>query len=441
VVGERREARAINPATGLIRWTPTASQLGSYSVTVAAGNYAGQGSQTFTVQVAQSPPTAPTNLTVTGTTTSSVSLSWGASSDPTGVAGYTVYHVYTTGHSGRGGGITTHHDPVLTATGTAGTVGGLAAGASYTYEVRAFDGAGLYSGYAGPVTATTYTLPAFAGPAAGTTFHLTARHAFTTTLTATGNPSDFSYSVVKPSAGMTVDAAPGVVRWTPPDSYVGTTKVTFQVSSGAGSGGTVSYNFAVPPNLPVPGYTSANLVNGTLYAVAAGQLRMRLSDSSSGSAVTWSLVRGPSRMAVNATTGAVTWRPAAGTPLGAVSVTFKASNYAGSATLTVPITVVFAGAPARVKASNLTSGGGGDGATISWAPPATAAKRVAGYELLVTQPGGPAGTVTTTYTVSGGTRKYRLTGLARWSLVTVEVVAVGASGDLGMPTFISFDPP
>ncbi len=36
-------------------------------------------------------PTAPSNLAVTGTTTTTASLSWGASSDAVGVTGYDVY--------------------------------------------------------------------------------------------------------------------------------------------------------------------------------------------------------------------------------------------------------------------------------------------------------------------------------------------------------------
>jgi hypothetical protein len=432
----------INPVTGLVQWTPGATQIGSFSVTVQASNYAGQNSQTFTITVRQSPPTTPSNVTVSGATISSLTLSWSASSDPTGVAGYTIYHYYVTGHSGRGGGITYHHDPVLTATGTTGTVTGLLTGGSYTYMVRAFDGTGLYSGYSVMVTGTTDTLPRFTGDPAGTTYDLTAQHAFTTTHSATGNPTDFSYSIVNPPTGMTVDAKTGVVSWTPPDSYVGTTNVTFQVTSSAGVGGTVSYNFGVAPNLPVPQYTSANLINGTLYATPGGRLSMQLNDSSSKSTVTWSLVSGPAGMTVNASTGLVTWPPGARTALGTVNATFKAVNYAGSASLTVPIDVVFASWPTNVKVSKVTSGGlGADSATISWTLPATNANKVVKYELLVTQPGGPTGRFTTTHTVSGWARSYRLTKLDATSLISVEVMAVDARGHLGMPAFVSFDSP
>jgi hypothetical protein len=42
----------INPATGLVSWTPAANQLGSQNVTVMASNYAGQAPQSFTIQIA-----------------------------------------------------------------------------------------------------------------------------------------------------------------------------------------------------------------------------------------------------------------------------------------------------------------------------------------------------------------------------------------------------
>jgi hypothetical protein len=93
-----------------------------------------------------------------------------------------------------------------------------------------------------------------------------------------------------------------------------------------------------------------------------------------------------------------------------------------------------------VTASNLASGSTGDSATISWGAPVTNASKVAKYEILVTQQGGP-GRFTTIYTVSGTARNLKLTGLPRYSYIGVEVVAVDANGDLRMPTFITFVSP
>ncbi|WP_017593607.1 glycosyl hydrolase family 18 protein [Nocardiopsis potens] len=87
-------------------------------------------------------PTAPTGLASTGTTSSTVALSWKASTDDTGVAGYEVV---------SGG------QPVRTVigTGTETTVSGLKADTEYTFTVRAFDAAGNRSAESGSVTART----------------------------------------------------------------------------------------------------------------------------------------------------------------------------------------------------------------------------------------------------------------------------------------------
>ncbi|MFF3889978.1 cellulase family glycosylhydrolase [Streptomyces sp. NPDC001914] len=85
-------------------------------------------------------PSAPTGLAVTGTTASSVSLSWQASTDDTGVTGYDVYRGTT-----RAGQVT----------GTSYTDTGLTAGTPYDYTVRARDAAGNTSTASASVTATT----------------------------------------------------------------------------------------------------------------------------------------------------------------------------------------------------------------------------------------------------------------------------------------------
>ncbi|MEU6861534.1 glycosyl hydrolase family 18 protein [Glycomyces sp. NPDC046736] len=86
------------------------------------------------------PPPAPTGLQVTGVTSGSVSLSWSASTDPSGIAGYDVYR------DGR------------YATSTAATnavVGGLAPVATYEFTVVARDAYDNASPHSAPVTAQT----------------------------------------------------------------------------------------------------------------------------------------------------------------------------------------------------------------------------------------------------------------------------------------------
>ncbi|WP_214319665.1 glycosyl hydrolase family 8 [Nonomuraea sediminis] len=86
------------------------------------------------------PPTAPGNPQATGTTSSSVSLAWTASTDDVGVTGYEIYRGATLAG---------------TATGTSFTDTGLAASTAYTYTVKAVDAAGNRSPASDAVTATT----------------------------------------------------------------------------------------------------------------------------------------------------------------------------------------------------------------------------------------------------------------------------------------------
>ncbi|WP_402467459.1 glycoside hydrolase family 6 protein [Isoptericola aurantiacus] len=85
-------------------------------------------------------PTAPSGLTATATTSTSVSLSWDASSDDTGVAGYTV----------RVDGAT-----AATSATTSATVTGLAPSTTYAVTVTARDAAGNVSPTSAPLSVTT----------------------------------------------------------------------------------------------------------------------------------------------------------------------------------------------------------------------------------------------------------------------------------------------
>jgi chitodextrinase len=106
-----------------------------HSYTLGVQSYDRAGNRSATVSIVAStapcpdttPPTAPTSLTQTGSTQSSVSLSWSASSDNVGVAAYNVYR------DGSAAG---------TAQGTSYTFGGLACGRSYTLSVEALDASG-----------------------------------------------------------------------------------------------------------------------------------------------------------------------------------------------------------------------------------------------------------------------------------------------------------
>ncbi|WP_259392087.1 lytic polysaccharide monooxygenase [Paenibacillus thiaminolyticus] len=91
------------------------------------------------------PPTAPSSLTASAITSSSVTLTWNASTDNVGVAGYRIYN-------GTALAVTT--------SGLSYTVSGLQPETSYTFTVVAFDAAGNVSPPSSALNVTTAPAPA-----------------------------------------------------------------------------------------------------------------------------------------------------------------------------------------------------------------------------------------------------------------------------------------
>ena len=120
-------------STGQNEWINNVS-FGTWPATfgTASGNSTNRFSLYVTYSVSggggdTTPPTVPAGLAVTGVTTSTVTISWTASTDNVGVAGYKVFRNGT---------------QVGTTAGTGYTDTGLTPATSYTYTVSAYDAAG-----------------------------------------------------------------------------------------------------------------------------------------------------------------------------------------------------------------------------------------------------------------------------------------------------------
>src|SRR5438309_5617351 len=84
-------------------------------------------------------PTTPAGLAASASTSSSLTLSWSASTDNVGVAGYRVY---------RDGTL------VASPSGTSASITGLSAGVPYSFTVSAYDAAGNASALSAPLSVT-----------------------------------------------------------------------------------------------------------------------------------------------------------------------------------------------------------------------------------------------------------------------------------------------
>ncbi|MBD0378572.1 RCC1 domain-containing protein [Paenibacillus sedimenti] len=117
----------------------------SYSFTVKAKDPSGNVSSasnavTGTTTADTTPPAAPKNVTVSGTSGSTISLAWDAATDDVAVTWYEIYE----------------GDLKISETaGTVFTAVGLKDGTSYTFKIKAKDAAGNTSPFSGSVTANT----------------------------------------------------------------------------------------------------------------------------------------------------------------------------------------------------------------------------------------------------------------------------------------------
>lgn len=116
----------------------------------AAGNISGvSNTATATTSAAGgdvTAPTAPTLLVAVTTAVSSVTLSWGASTDAVGVTGYIIYSRLGTSGSFTQAG---------TSVPTSFIVSGLAQNTAYDFQVKAFDAAGNISSASNTLSVTT----------------------------------------------------------------------------------------------------------------------------------------------------------------------------------------------------------------------------------------------------------------------------------------------
>jgi chitodextrinase len=132
----------------------TVSSTGSYSATAPLSPAAAWVMQMVAFKAAgasppdTTPPTAPSNLTAAGISSTQINLSWNASTDNVGVTGYLIERCL-------GSSCSNFAQVATVASGTTYSDTGLTVLTVYSYRVRATDAAGNLSGYSGTATAST----------------------------------------------------------------------------------------------------------------------------------------------------------------------------------------------------------------------------------------------------------------------------------------------
>jgi large repetitive protein len=140
-----------------------------------------------------------------------------------------------------------------------------------------------------------------------------------------------TYSLIDAPNGMTIDSRTGEVAWTPTAEQLGQQSVFIAVSDASGNRSTQGFAIEVAAGLPnrPPLISNQPHLFATVGQVYSSTIQ---ATDPEGSVVTYSLRRGPEGMALNPTTGQVSWTPAAG-QAGRAVVTLVASDAQGGASV------------------------------------------------------------------------------------------------------------
>ncbi len=447
-------------SNGLISWTPTLTQIGTFDVTVQASNPSGSVDQSFQITVIP-PPVA--GFAASNVTANTLSLSWNQSPAELGAVTYNLFEVIPRG--GRGGGFI--YIPL--ATGTTATnvdIGGLAAGTFHRYAVsNVVNGAESVRTFVSIVTLV---------PASPTNLVVSAmtQNSITLSWTApvTSQVPVIGYRIAEydPAVGIVtrIDNTPNTTA-TISNLLANSTHIFYVYSLDANLNQSFPVQISnvltnsIPTIIHTPAFPRA--VGGGFYAESVvavnGDRLMVISTEAQSSAgvdykvsgsgqpaPTFSLISPPDGMTIDAVTGVVSWTNVNAAP-GNYTQTVRASNVEGSSDLTFDYTVYPAGtdllSPTANQnflstATNITR----TSATISWAA-STDNVGVVGYRIFVVTPllvcgtrtGCPSlPTIPPFATTTGTGTSVTISGLSRNTSYSFWIQAVDAAGNTSFIT-------
>jgi Galactose oxidase, central domain/Kelch motif/Fibronectin type III domain/Putative Ig domain len=435
----------IDNVSGLIAWTPTISQIGNNTVTVRATNSFGSTDLTFAMPVVGPIPSAPSAPVASEITETSIRLTWGAVTSPSGPVSYTV-SARRAVCSGRG---VCGFQVSLTTAATSAVITNLVPGQTRTFYVTATAG-GSQSVPSDTVIVTTLQ------PATPSTLVSTNVTQTSVSLVwqATVSPIPIvGYRLYE--SGFRIQDNLTALATTVNGLAPGSTH-NFEIRAFDASGVESRGSFLTLTTLSPPAISHQNVYVAEQVIAVAGEPMMIIALttpllSSAGTdyvvqatglpVPTFSIVSGPPGLTVDVTTGLVSWT-STGASLGANSVTLRASNSEGVSDLTFNVTGYPAGTdllvptavPTYEGITNITS----TGASFTWFA-ATDNKGVTGYNIYVQTPptncfrgGGCSGGPIVKAGVAGPIPSFTITGLLPNTAYAIWFEPFDAAGNVAV---------
>lgn len=317
----------IGSTTGLINWTPGGADIGSHTVTVEVndGN-GGVATQSYSLTVTEQPNNLPV-ITSNAVINATEGTAYSYDVDATDADGDMLAYSLTMAPSGM---IIDTASGLIQWTPIAAQVGDNLV----TVQVEDGNGGVAIDSFNITVAALPNVIPVFTS-----TPLLSAVESTLYTYAATATDADgdvLAYSLSLAPSGMLIDAASGVVSWTPNASQVGSHSVTIVVNDGQSGSETQTYTLTVSANTnQVPEIVSVPTSSATVgqpyqYDVVA--------TDADGDSISYSLETAPAGMLISAGTGQISWTPVQA-QAGSHTVTVRASDSSSFVTQTFLVSV------------------------------------------------------------------------------------------------------